>query len=847
MILGQTKDLLINYNTQIAQDLLKCTQLFFTSIFSEQQDELNKQIEIIRQYVSSNQLEVQDVVIQNIDQSSNVLQIAYMIKQLNTSNFIAQQLTLMKQLIEQENKDAVLQQLQTLQEQVSNSDLESKQLIINKLLSFVNISNQIHLQINFLSMIFEILLSLIEQQLLTKEYHIFLENQIYKLRKQSNNELRMWFQLERLDTLLKTDQKLIISCLQSESPFLLFNETKQQIIQQILIKKLDSKQLISGLNQEFDWRVKFAILDYSLQNQTVLLNILEQSQFNDWRLNYKLIDICYKSCNVNQKAALIILKFKLFQHDERVHQLLNQQDEMLIVKKSLQNAWQEMQANAESILQSHMNTINEYISKLIVDVKNCTDITMIVDNLLQEYQFQAKLLQRIESLSYSIDVKANYLDLFYNKLTKAKNDAHVISLNVKSINIDTIETYCTLIKENNLLQQQLLDIVIYSAKYTQYAFSSSNAISILNYSNFSFKRLNFNGIRIREANLCSAFLEGVDFTNADLTGVNFTNSWLRNSTFTGANMNAVSFGESLKLSLQCKIYALSVNKLGSMIIAAGDNGKIYQFQSNGKLIRSFNAHNGTISSLQFSPDGQNIISSSYDRTVKIWSTHNAKLLNTLNHEKSLFISTYSPDNELIASGGVDRILTIHTYEGIKLDEFQINSKVLTIDFYKTNQELACGTGDGAVQLWDIIKKRMFKELTGHSAQVNSVKFSIDGELLVSGSDDKTVIVWNARTGDAIKVIQMPGKVPCVCISDDCQYIAATCADSSVHVFDSKNNFKKIQQFYHADIVNTTCFSKKGNNIELYRQNRRHCSRTWRNVLVYKFNCDFKLHQRCQTT
>ncbi|CAL6021714.1 Conserved_hypothetical protein [Hexamita inflata] len=27
----------------------------------------------------------------------------------------------------------------------------------------------------------------------------------------------------------------------------------------------------------------------------------------------------------------------------------------------------------------------------------------------------------------------------------------------------------------------------------------------------------------------------------------------------------------------------------------------------------------------------------------------------------------------------------------------------------------------------------------------------------------------------------------------------------------------------------------------------HCSRTWRNVLVYKFNCDFKLHQRCQTT
>ena len=35
---------------------------------------------------------------------------------------------------------------------------------------------------------------------------------------------------------------------------------------------------------------------------------------------------------------------------------------------------------------------------------------------------------------------------------------------------------------------------------------------------------------------------------------------------------------------------------------------------------------------------------------------------------------------------------------------------------------------------------------GHTASVNSVAFSSDGKRIVSGSDDKLILIWNTDTG-----------------------------------------------------------------------------------------------------
>src|SRR5947209_7612077 len=63
-----------------------------------------------------------------------------------------------------------------------------------------------------------------------------------------------------------------------------------------------------------------------------------------------------------------------------------------------------------------------------------------------------------------------------------------------------------------------------------------------------------------------------------------------------------------------------------------------------------------------------------------------------------------------------------------------------------DRTLASPSDDKTIRLWDAQTGQHLRTLTGHSSLVYCVAWSPDGRTLASSSDDKTIRLWDAQTG-----------------------------------------------------------------------------------------------------
>jgi WD40 repeat protein len=80
-----------------------------------------------------------------------------------------------------------------------------------------------------------------------------------------------------------------------------------------------------------------------------------------------------------------------------------------------------------------------------------------------------------------------------------------------------------------------------------------------------------------------------------------------------------------------------------------------------------------------------------------------------------------------------------------------SSPVWSVTFSFDGKQIASGSDDKTVRLWDAVTGALLQTLEGHSSSFSSVAFSPDGKQVVSGSYDSTVQLWNALTGTPSKM------------------------------------------------------------------------------------------------
>ena len=120
--------------------------------------------------------------------------------------------------------------------------------------------------------------------------------------------------------------------------------------------------------------------------------------------------------------------------------------------------------------------------------------------------------------------------------------------------------------------------------------------------------------------------------------------------------------------------------------------------------------------------------------------------------------------------------------------FNRHSKtVRSVSCSPDGQRIASGSDDKTVKLWDVSSGELMKTLK-HSDVVNSVSFSPDGKHVASGSDDKTVKVWSVESGECVTTFEgHSGWVTSVSFSADGASIVSGSGDNTVKVWGKKED------------------------------------------------------------
>ncbi|MFQ5622327.1 MAG: c-type cytochrome [Paracoccaceae bacterium] len=201
---------------------------------------------------------------------------------------------------------------------------------------------------------------------------------------------------------------------------------------------------------------------------------------------------------------------------------------------------------------------------------------------------------------------------------------------------------------------------------------------------------------------------------------------------------------------------------------------------------TLDGHGGPVMAIDVSPDGQAVLTASFDYSVGLW--HNRKPVWLEGHDAAAN-SVVFVDDRRAASGGDDFAILVwdlRTHEARRLRGHE--GKIASLAVSPDRSRLASASWDGSIGLWDLNGDAPPRFLTGHTANVNAVAFTRDGRRLYSASADGTILQWDLASGRATHVVLRHGfGVNTLVLNEDERWLAYGAVDGGTRFVDLDTN------------------------------------------------------------
>jgi WD40 repeat protein/tetratricopeptide (TPR) repeat protein len=169
------------------------------------------------------------------------------------------------------------------------------------------------------------------------------------------------------------------------------------------------------------------------------------------------------------------------------------------------------------------------------------------------------------------------------------------------------------------------------------------------------------------------------------------------------------------------------------------------------LIKTLIGHEDSIRTLAITPDNQQIISGSDDKTIKVWDLQTGKVVLTLQgYDASVRGVVVTPDGSKLVSCSHDqlKVWDLRNEQEVRAWSGH-NSGINAIALTPDGNKIISASTDSTIKVWNLHTGEELDIFSGHSDSVNAIAITSDGGKIVSGSEDKTIKIWNFLTKEVL--------------------------------------------------------------------------------------------------
>lgn len=253
---------------------------------------------------------------------------------------------------------------------------------------------------------------------------------------------------------------------------------------------------------------------------------------------------------------------------------------------------------------------------------------------------------------------------------------------------------------------------------------------------------------------------------------------------------------------------------GEFIASCSNDGTVKVWNSSGtKPPLSVNKHKDAVNCVIWMKDGKRIISGSDDKRICVWNYETDEKVWLEGHTDSVYCAALSPDGQTLVSGSNDRTIRFwncltgaeYTERRISAENTANHSQPIRGIAWSPNEKLEMiisGSNDRTLRRWNAKTQLPWQEhpvLEKHTDFVYCLSWNPKDDYLVSGSTDNTLWIWNAKTGEGIcHLTGHTNYAHSAAWSPDGKYIASASCDGTVRLWKVKKP-EKLEKEYHKKV------------------------------------------------